>query len=439
MFLAAATLGLVINFLSGLSVLQQSKDSTSANQWVSDSYIILQKIDSLKLALLNQQINKNLPANIAQKIIDLKKIAQNRPAHDSLVTTASILEVENLISQENTNAAMESLLRMSAAETALLSSRIGKEIESNELADQKILLGSVFDCLLILLFVGFYIYERKKSIALQAMISKTLTQVEKTNQQMRLTLEATHAKFKTVVHDLKNPLGSIKGFAELLRDEAINRDSVIEMSNIIQRISNNTLALVGTVLQEAKAAEDAKQTLSISDSLQEVCLFLKPIALEKDQSISIKDSSESCLVFGSRQQLADIFFNVIGNALKFSPAGSEVKIVSEDNAGYCEIRVFDQGPGFAKEDFAKLYVPEEKLSAKPTGHESSTGIGLYSAKRAVDILNGQIEISNNPDKGACVTLRFPKSPMAGLKDIKDQQLSPMDKSSKRFVRDIPLN
>jgi signal transduction histidine kinase len=73
-----------------------------------------------------------------------------------------------------------------------------------------------------------------------------------------------------------------------------------------------------------------------------------------------------------------------------------------------EIRVKDQGPGFAAEDFPKLFSLNSKLSAVPTGDEVSTGIGLYSVKLAVDSFQGQISIVNNPDRGACVSILFPR-------------------------------
>ena len=73
------------------------------------------------------------------------------------------------------------------------------------------------------------------------------------------------------------------------------------------------------------------------------------------------------------------------------------------------MHILDEGPGFAAADFPKLFIAEAKLTAKPTGSETSTGFGLHSLKSAVDSFDGEVEVKNNADRGACVTIRFPLS------------------------------
>lgn len=285
-----------------------------------------------------------------------------------------------------------------------------RNLEIQAEVNQLFLVGSGLDLLLILLFVAFFFYEQVQAARLQKIMARTLTQVERTNQQMRLALDANRAKFKTVVHDLKNPLGSIRGFAELLQEKAENRDSVQQMAGIIQKISNSTLALVGTVLQEAKVSEEPQESIDLLQCLRDVAFCLSPIATEKEQVIRLEGPEDRRpFLLGARQRVSDIFFNIIGNALKFSPPGSQIWVSwhPTEVAGRWEIRVRDQGPGFAREDFHRLFLPESVLSAKPTGRETSTGLGLYSVRHSLDILGGNIEILNNEGPGACVRLVFP--------------------------------
>jgi signal transduction histidine kinase len=141
---------------------------------------------------------------------------------------------------------------------------------------------------------------------------------------------------------------------------------------------------------------------------RETCKFLEPSARQKNQSLRVEDTTCDFVFYGCRQQIQDIFYNVIGNAIKFSPPASTVSISCHDEGDFHAVRVKDQGPGFTAEDFARLFKPGANLSAKPTGGEGSTGLGLYSVKRSVELFHGEIEIANNPEAGACVTIRFPR-------------------------------
>ena len=112
------------------------------------------------------------------------------------------------------------------------------------------------------------------------------------------------------------------------------------------------------------------------------------------------------LVHSPKLKIQDIFYNVIGNAIKFSPPGSAILIDGTDFADFFEIRIRDQGPGLTPEDFTKLFNLGGKLSARPTAGENSTGLGLYSVKQALEAMGGSIEVKNNDDVGACFTIRF---------------------------------
>lgn len=232
-----------------------------------------------------------------------------------------------------------------------------------------------------------------------------MIQIEEVNQNLRLNLAARDSQMKTVVHDLKNPLGSIRGFAELLYQDASNKDNVIEMAGIIQRISNSTLSLVGGFLKE-NSAHQIFEAVNISDCIEYVRTCLRPIAEEKHQKIEVQLHSPDLRTWATAYQLQDLFFNLIGNALKFSPRGATVRIASRTDGDFYKIEIKDEGPGFAKNDFEKLFVAEAKLSAKPTGNETSNGIGLYSAKQTMDRLHGRISVENNAKKGACVSVSF---------------------------------
>ncbi len=114
----------------------------------------------------------------------------------------------------------------------------------------------------------------------------------------------------------------------------------------------------------------------------------------------------------SKQKIQDIFYNILSNALKYSPLGSVVLVSIVSDSQHDSVQIRDQGPGFSKEDFEKIFQPGAKLSALPSGGESSNGIGLYSVKNTVDSLQAEVDIRNNKDRGACVTIKFPRKSQA---------------------------
>ena len=98
--------------------------------------------------------------------------------------------------------------------------------------------------------------------------------------------------------------------------------------------------------------------------------------------------------------------NLLSNAIKFSPSNKNIYIhvsVTDTNA-LCEIR--DEGPGLSEDDKKKLFSKYQKLSAKPTGNETSTGLGLSIVKKFVEAMNGEIWCESEIEKGASFFVKF---------------------------------
>jgi signal transduction histidine kinase len=92
--------------------------------------------------------------------------------------------------------------------------------------------------------------------------------------------------------------------------------------------------------------------------------------------------------------------NLISNAIKYSPPGREVFVRVSRSTASARIEVQDQGPGLTAEDQRKLFGKFARLSARPTGNESSTGLGLAITKRLVDAMGGRIWCESSPGQGA---------------------------------------
>jgi len=431
LFYVAIACGLIFNLLSDLSVYRQSKIEAGTGRWVEESYQILSAIDSAKIKLFESQAKESVDPGIRVLFERLRASLQELPNQKERANALLALVDEDLLSTTD-NRAMKILSEMGSAEINLLEDRLKRDRDDRSSAANQIVIANILDLLLMIIVFGFFVYERKAAGKMQSAMTSALAHVESVNQSLLKSISRKDSKLKTTVHDLKNPLGSIKGFAELLQDEAGNSISTLEMVRIIQRISVNTLTLVDSVLHTEEEDEDdemnQKEELSVLDCLTETCRFLEPIARSKKQSLVMDGATHDFTYWASRQKLQDIFYNLIGNALKYSPPGATILINSRDVKGdgndqdrdrdrdrdrienqpnVNQIEIIDQGPGFTDEDFSRMFTPGVTLSAKPTGGESSSGIGLYSVKNSLNEIHATLDIKNHGDCGACVILTFP--------------------------------
>jgi len=243
------------------------------------------------------------------------------------------------------------------------------------------------------------------------------------NEKYRLeNVELAEAnRFKTellaiAAHDLKNPLQSIMGFAQLLNEKKNNAQSVESFAQIIQRSSERMLSLINNLLEDAKAEmttfELNPETLNLTDFIKQILkMQFNAQAKQKAQTIFF-ESEEDITLKGDPERLKQIFENLIGNAIKYSPKGKriwiELRKQPRENNQAVLVSIKDEGQGLTEEDKPKLFRKFQRLSAKPTGGEGSTGLGLSITKQLVEKHNGRIWAeSEGKDKGTTFFVELP--------------------------------
>lgn len=223
-------------------------------------------------------------------------------------------------------------------------------------------------------------------------------------------------RFKTellgiAAHDLKNPLASIRALARLLAETPEASKSVVETAHHMESVAEEMLGLVHELLETA-ALEGAKLTLNLSlVDLSEVVSAAvtdwQPTAQRKKQRIEIR-ASDSAVVKADVGRFRQVLGNLLGNALKFSPPGTTVTVDTEVAGSAAVVVISDEGPGLTEADIARAFHRFQRLSARPTGGESSTGLGLWIVKEIVALHQGRVWItSEGPGKGAQVHVALP--------------------------------
>jgi signal transduction histidine kinase len=132
-------------------------------------------------------------------------------------------------------------------------------------------------------------------------------------------------------------------------------------------------------------------------------------ARAKEIGLCIAPLNESAFIHADPAALEQVLDNLVSNAIKFSPPKKKIFASMQRGPAHVECHIRDEGPGFTEEDKARMFHRYARLSARPTGGEPSTGLGLSIAKRLMQAMNGELICQSPPGQGATFTLRFPVS------------------------------
>ena len=245
-----------------------------------------------------------------------------------------------------------------------------------------------------------------------------------TNANRRLTAQWARLRqansFKseilgTVAHDLKNPLGVILGRTEILKEMISGAgalDQNIDAQIAYIRVAANRLTemvddLVSDAMADALDITIRREAVDISVLVQEVAEANRPIATRKEQSITVVAPPDHAAMCDS-DRIRDAIDNLVSNAIKYSPIGGAIELLVAREGDDILVQIRDQGAGLSPEDISRLFGRFQRLSAKPTAGETSTGLGLSIVKRIVDLHGGRVTVeSAGPGKGATFKMTLP--------------------------------
>lgn len=237
--------------------------------------------------------------------------------------------------------------------------------------------------------------------------------VEFVSQNQKLS-ELNHEKdtlMSIVAHDLKSPLNRIRGLVEVIRLDGNLNDEKLKLLKMIESSTQSGLDLITDLLDVHEIEENRnvlKGSVDMTTFLRNRLDAFRSVAIAKGIDIKLQETTLGTIQ-SDIEYLNRIFDNLISNAIKFSPKGSVIHIDSGLEGDSAWVSVKDQGPGFQDFDKKLLYQKFKRLSARPTGGESSNGLGLAIVKTLVDRLQGEIVLNSGSGKGSEFIVKFPIS------------------------------
>ena len=229
-----------------------------------------------------------------------------------------------------------------------------------------------------------------------------VTEKEKAEQMRR---EFT----SNVSHELKTPLHSISGYAELLQNDMVKQEDIVPFAGKIYREAQRMTSLVEDILSLSHLDEGAEDMEWIEVDLYE--LAAKAIAgLEaeaKAAEVKMSLHGEYCSLHGVPQLLHSILYNLCDNAIKYNKNGGEVTVSVERQDADAVLTVSDTGIGIPAQEQARIFERFYRVDKSRSKEVGGTGLGLSIVKHAVLIHHGTIEVDSAVDEGTTITVRLP--------------------------------
>ncbi|MEP6818214.1 MAG: PAS domain S-box protein [bacterium] len=218
----------------------------------------------------------------------------------------------------------------------------------------------------------------------------------------------------TLSHELRNPLNVVIGYSEILRrsDETQKHSFVVKAAETIRRNALAQSQLVSDLLdlsrlQMGKLSLD-RQPVSLSTVITEAVETVSADARAKGISLHIALAEEILVVDGDSIRLAQIAWNLLNNAVKFTPANDEIKVTFEQEGDQAKLVVSDSGQGIAPEFLPHVFEIFRQQDASSSRRQGGMGIGLALVRQLTELHDGRVEVySAGVDRGASFTVWIP--------------------------------
>jgi len=267
----------------------------------------------------------------------------------------------------------------------------------------------IFGALLVFLFLLIRAY--RKSVLQNKLILIQSNEIQKQNRELehrnKLLQELNVEKQQiigVVSHDLKGPFNRIFALMQLMSmtSENLTADQKEYLGKIHQIVADG-LSMVRNLLDNRKLEDRGidmrPESLNFSSVLNNLVKQYQSLA-QKKNIVIVYQASVATPIHADKLYLTRIFENLLSNAIKFSPPEKKIYVIMMDAGNEIQITILDEGPGINAEDQLKLYQKFHRLTARPTGGESSTGLGLSIVKTMVEKMGGTIRYEGEEGKGA---------------------------------------
>lgn len=212
-----------------------------------------------------------------------------------------------------------------------------------------------------------------------------------------------------VSHELKTPLQSIIGSAELMENGIVKQEDVPRFVGHIRKEASRLLSLIEDIIRLSQLDEGIsmpQEDVSLRVLSEEACEMLFDAA--KAKAVSVEVTGEEGVVRGVRRLLYEVVYNLCDNGIKYNRTGGKVKISIQEKENVVCLKVQDTGIGIAENEQEKIFERFYRVDKSHSKQSGGTGLGLSIVKHAVQYHHGKIVVESEPEKGTVISVLLPK-------------------------------
>lgn len=256
-----------------------------------------------------------------------------------------------------------------------------------------------------------------KDISVYPEIRPFIDTIDRQKKQIDLALhelreaEKVRREFTAnVSHELKTPLTSIIGYAEMLESGKVSEDDSKKFSGIIHREGTRLLDLIDSIISlsrmEDSATTNTFESIDLCALSNELVERIRYTAKEKGVTITV----EGCplIVRGDKRMLQDLLFNLLDNSIKYNRIGGSIVLNLMDDGVYGIVKVTDTGIGIPEEDIERVFERFYRVDKSRSKKAGGTGLGLSIVKHIVAYHGGTVKLESEVNKGTSVTVKLLK-------------------------------
>ncbi|MBK7104568.1 MAG: GHKL domain-containing protein [Ignavibacteriae bacterium] len=227
-------------------------------------------------------------------------------------------------------------------------------------------------------------------------------------QELRIKKDETLAM---VAHDIKNPASAIKNFVELLESYDLSAQEQNDILSGLVEISSRIVKLADefsqVVAEEFEPFQISKENTSFYQTIESVVKINRVKASKKNIDVRLYQPKEELFIKMDEEKIKEAIDNYVGNAIKYCPEKSKIEIITNKEKNFVTLEVTDNGFGLTEDEISHAFEKGTKLSNKPTGDETSSGLGLWIVKKIVEEHNGKVWVKSKKGFGSTFAFSIP--------------------------------
>ncbi len=253
---------------------------------------------------------------------------------------------------------------------------------------------------------------RKSRTHLDIMSRRLASSVEQAETANR----AKSAFLANMSHELRTPLNAIMGFSEVMKDQVLgplNNPRYVGYAGDIHASGRYLLGIINDILdlskiEAGKMSLDSASDFALANAVEASLAMVAPLAEKFGVRVIGGVTDGSVRLHAVDRMVRQILINILGNAIKFTPTGGDVRVrgMATADGGYA-LMISDSGIGMSQEEIGKAMTPFGQVENKMTATHTGTGLGLPLAKAMLELHGGTMTVNSTPHIGTTITLHFP--------------------------------